>query len=277
MQHNTLTLNRDGHDYHVDFWKPESTKAVLVLIHGHSEYSKRYQHVAEYLNQENIAVIAPDLFGHGKSAGKRGHVPSYDVYLDSVEEAIAFAKKEFPDLTPFVYGHSMGGNIVASLAMKRHPDVKGVILSAPWLRLAFEPSKFQLWLANTVKGILPSLTQPAKLDANGLSRDADVVKAYQDDPMVHGMISPTAFLGLTEHGEWLIHNNKDWSYPLLHFHGTDDPVTSMPASKEFFDNIDAEGKDLTFKAWEGYRHEAHNDVGKEEVLAHIASWINSRS
>lgn len=276
MQHTTLNLKRDGHEYFTQIWKPSQVKAVVLIVHGQSDHSSRYLHVADHFTQEGIGVVSFDLYGHGKSVGKRGHVPSFEVFLDSVDEALSYTRKEFPGMVPFLYGHSMGGTIAASMVLRRHPDLKGVILSAPWLRLAFEPSKFQLWLANTVKGILPSLTQPAKLDSNGLSRDTAVAKAYDDDPLVHGMISPTEFLSAVEQGEWLIANSQDWSYPLLHFHGTADPVTSIEASKEFFNNISQEGKDLTFKEWEDFRHECHNELGKEEVLTFVANWIKER-
>ena len=62
--------------------------------------------------------FAVDLRGHGQSEGKRGHTPSHDMLLDDVEELLMHARAEYNDIPLFLYGHSLGGNIVTNYVLK---------------------------------------------------------------------------------------------------------------------------------------------------------------
>ena len=59
-------------ELHLHQWKIDSPKAIMLIIHGMAEHGARYDHFAKYLNRLSISVLAPDLRGHGKTAG-RGH------------------------------------------------------------------------------------------------------------------------------------------------------------------------------------------------------------
>jgi len=63
--------------------------------------------------------------------------------------------------------------------------------------------------------------------------------------------------------------------PLLIIHGTLDKATVPAGSQFFYDN--AGSKDKTLKLYEGHFHDLLNDVGKEQVLADIVSWIDARN
>lgn len=51
--------------------------------------------------------------------------------------------------------------------------------------------------------------------------------------------------------------------PLLIYHGSEDKVTWHDASKQLVEDIAA--TDKTFKSYEGYFHEPHNEVGAFSV------------
>ncbi len=255
-------------------WVPNSgVRTVMVLIHGHGEHSGRYEHVANYLSENGIAVIAYDHFGHGKSEFKKGHVPSYEAVLDSIAEVLDRAQREFVGLPVFLYGHSLGGNFVANYALRRSPDIRGVILSAPWLRLSSEPSSTDVMLAKVMIKLFPAYTQSTKLDATGISRDAAEVKRYVDDPLVHDRISPVLFLSSFAAGLWALDHAAEFAYPLLLMHGTKDRITSHEASVEFCSRVNG---DVTFCSWEGLFHEMHNEPEQKEVLAMMRDWMLER-
>ena len=66
-------------------WTPDSEiKAVLALVHGFGEHSRRYQNVARILNRERYALIGLDLRGHGRTGGPRGHL-SYEEASNDVD------------------------------------------------------------------------------------------------------------------------------------------------------------------------------------------------
>ena len=51
-------------------------------------------------------------------------------------------------------------------------------------------------------------------------------------------------------------------------------MTQASGSPLFFDNVGS--KDKTLKLYDGHYHDLLNDQGKEQVLADIAAWIDSR-
>ena len=71
MNHQTFQFNYHNTDFFGQYWQPETTKAVIVIVHGMGEHSGRYQHVAEFFTTHDCGVIAFDHFGHGKTSGKR--------------------------------------------------------------------------------------------------------------------------------------------------------------------------------------------------------------
>lgn len=242
------------------------------MVHGHGEHVMRYAHVAEFMNQAGIAAMGHDLYGHGQTHFKKGHIPSYEAVLDSIDALLEEARRAYPGIPVFLLGHSMGGNFVASYLLKRSPDIAGAVITSPWFRLAFAPKKVDLFLAKVMMKIYPSFTQGSKLDASGLSHDSEVVKAYQDDPLVHDLLSPVLFTTVTQAGEYAMANAANLHVPTLLLHGSDDPVTSHKASEEFAQKA---GSIVSWKSWEGMFHELHNETNKEEVLAHIVDWMKA--
>ena len=119
-------------------WEPAGEpRAVVCLVHGLGEHSGRYAHVAAALNDAGYAVLACDKRGHGRSGGKRGHTPSYEALMTDIDLLLAQAEQRFPGKPRFLYGHSLGGNEVLNYALRRKPDLAGVVATSPGLRTAF--------------------------------------------------------------------------------------------------------------------------------------------
>jgi alpha-beta hydrolase superfamily lysophospholipase len=266
--------NKQGIKFYVRGWEPrEKPKAVVALVHGHGEHVGRYTHVAEAFTKAGYALTGFDLRGHGKSGGPRGNTSSYDALMDDIADFLALVAKRYPKLPVFLYGHSLGGNLVLNFTLRRKPKVVGAIVTAPWLRLAFDPPAVQVTLARVMDKIAPGFTQNSKLDTGRLSRDAQIVKAYNDDPLVHDKISARLYVGMYDSGLWALEHAGEFPIPLLLMHGTADRLTSAQASHEFAEHG---GKKVTWRAWEGWYHEIHNEPDKAEALKVMTAWMNAR-
>ncbi len=265
--------SRDGIELVSLGWKPASPKAVVVLIHGHGEHINRYQHVAEALTNAGYAMQAFDLRGHGRSAGNRGHTPSYEHLMNDITDFISDAQKRYPGLPVFLYGHSMGGNQVINYALKTPGILKGVIATGPWLKLAFDPPAAQVMVAKLLNGIAPSFSLASGLSQSALSRDLEVVKKYASDPLVHDKISVRLYTSMYGNGLWALEHAADLKIPMLLMHGSADGLTSAAASEEFAKKA---GKLVTLRIWEGFYHEIHNEPEKFEVLQTIVIWLDQQ-
>jgi len=254
------------------YFKPESIRAVIVLIHGMGEHFGRYKdHVIPHFYKNSIAVIAYDQFGHGKTEGKQGHNPGFEEVLDCVNIVIDKSKEVFGNKPTFLYGHSMGGNVVINYVLRREHQLNGVIATSPFLKLAFEPPAWKLKIAKVLLKIAPSLTMGNELDVTAISRDKKEVDKYNNDPLVHDKVSPNYSIVFIETGQWAIENANKLKTPMLLMHGTGDKLTNYKASKEFAKNA---GSKVILKLYDGGYHELHNDIIKNEVLNEMISWLN---
>ncbi len=273
MQHEEFSWKAaDSQMTYAQLWAPDvAPKAVVCLVHGMGEHSGRYAHLAEFLSGNQVALLAHDHRGHGKSDGKRGHCSSYQMLLGSVGDLLGKAEALYPGTPIFLYGHSMGGNVVLNYLIRKNPSVRAGIATGPWLKLAFDPPKIEVFMGQLVGKILPSFTQSTKLDASAISRIPEEVKKYTSDPMVHDRISIVMFLGCFEAGLWALENAARLEKPVLLMHGTEDKLTSEPASAEFAQRA---GANVKYVPWQGCYHEIHNEPERPQVFQTILDWIN---
>jgi len=255
---------------HGQYYSPKTTRAVIILVHGLGEHSRRYEReVVPALLNNSMAVISYDQFGHGQSKGKRGHHPGFSFLLDSIDQMIDKASELFYGKPVFLYGHSMGGNIVINYSLRRRSILKGLIVTSPFLRIAFEPPQWKMTFARIIDKIMPSLTMSSDLDVNSISRDEDEIAAYQLDPLVHDRVSTGYSLEIMKNGEWAIEHANDLKLPMLLLHGTKDKLTSSVASEEFANKSEK----VKLILFENAYHELHHDLDKDKVLEKIISWI----
>ena len=264
----------DGLRLYAQGWQPETEpKGVVCLVHGLGEHSGRYRHLAAFLNQADYALLAFDLRGHGKSEGQRGHAPGYEALLDDIAHLLAEAAERYPDRPRFLYGHSLGGNLVINYALRRRPQLAGVIATGPLLRTAFEPPAWKIPLGKIMRGLWPALSMSNEIDRQDLSRDPAVVRAYNDDPLVHDRVTARLGIDMLEAGLWALEHAAELSLPLLLMHGGADRLTSAQASREFAAQA---GTRCTLKIWDGFYHEIHNEPEQGEVFEYLLEWLNGK-
>lgn len=250
----------------------ENIKAVIILVHGIGEHIERYNYWADLFNKEGIAFTGLDLPGHGRSDGRRGDIKSYTLLDEMLDILIKNCNQTFPAVPVFLYGHSLGGGIVLNYLLRKNPEIKGAIVTGPFLRLAFEPPKIKLILAAVMKNLLPGLIQPSGLNSNHLSHDKNIVDKYNNDPLVHRKISVSLFYGAITAASYSLSHASELKVPTLILHGDDDLLISLSGSKEFASKTSV----AELKIWEGGYHELHNEPFKNDVFNFILNWINKK-
>jgi acylglycerol lipase len=264
----------DGLQLYAQGWQPDTeSKGVACLVHGLGEHSGRYAHLAAFLNQAGYALLAFDLRGHGKSQGPRGHTPSCEALLDDIAHFLAEAAARYPDRPRFLYGHSLGGTLVINCALRRRPNLAGVIATGPFLRAAFEPPAWKMNLARIMYSLWPTLALSNELDRQALSRDPEVVRAYNDDPLVHDRLTPRLTMDMLQSGLWALEHAAEFPLPLLLMHGGADRLCSAQASREFAAQA---GDGCTLKIWDGFSHEIHNEPEQGQVFAYLLEWLSGK-
>ncbi|RMG98580.1 MAG: alpha/beta hydrolase [Chloroflexi bacterium] len=255
------------------YWLPDTPpKATLIIIHGFGEHSGRYMNIVNYLVPKGYAIYSFDHRGHGRSPGQRGHINHISEFRNDVHAFVQLIRQQTPDLPLFLYGHSMGGLIVLDYGL-HHPDgLSGVISSAPAIgELGVHP--ILLTIGRIMSRILPRFSLNANLDATAISRNEKVVRAYQEDPLVHGRASARLSTELQDAATWIQAHATEWRLPLLILHGTADRLTAPEGSQRFFENVTWPDKQRI--VYEGGYHESHNDIHYERVLADLSNWLEA--
>jgi alpha-beta hydrolase superfamily lysophospholipase len=194
-----------------------------------------------------------------------------EAYLDDIALLLKQTKLLYPETPVYLYGHSMGGNFVLNYLLRRKPAIAGLIATSPWIQTVVAPPKLKVWTGRLMKRILPKLTLPAGVDSKVLSQDPAVVKAYNDDPLVHGNLSAAAGIDMIDAADWLNEYQGEVTIPTLLIHGGEDKLISPQATAAFSKRV--KGK-ITHKEFAGLYHETHNEPSKEEVFQTILNWMN---
>ncbi|MGD1805494.1 alpha/beta fold hydrolase [Dapis sp. BLCC M126] len=102
-----------------------SNAPVVLCIHGLLEQGLAWQEVALPLAAKGYQVVAPDLFGHGRSSHLE-MVTSYNslTFLAQIDRVI----EELSDKPFLLVGHSMGAMLAAAIASVRQEKIKRLIL-----------------------------------------------------------------------------------------------------------------------------------------------------
>jgi len=247
----------------------ENTRAVVVMVHGLGEHIQRYMSMADVFKESGIGFIGVDLPGHGRSPGRRGHIKNYAVTGEMIDILLNSSRRTFPGIPLYIYGHSLGGGIVLGYILKNNPRISGAIVTSPWLRLSFEPSKSKILLASVVRYILPGLVQPSGLVVEHISHDNEVTERYKADPLIHDRISVSLFQSAMNEAHWVLKHASETKLPILMLHGSDDMITSPEGSREFA----SKNSKTELKIFEGGYHELHNEPFRKEVFDYVVEWI----
>lgn len=268
MDHTTLT-SRDGTRLAVRRWTGSGdVRAEVVLCHGLAEHMGRYTHVAERLVREGYAVTGFELRGHGHSAGKRGFVRRWSDYTDDLWAVVAEVGKPC-----FIVAHSMGG-LVATDALRAPPcEVLGLVLSDPLLGVLVKAPPVKVFAGRLLSRILPGLPLGNELDTKLLTHDAEIVRAYDEDPLVFKTITPRWFTEMTAAIERVHGHAPSYRLPMLMLVGEQDKICSPEANYRFSEAYG--GADKKLVRYPGLYHEIFNELQREQVFLDLIAWLNA--
>jgi alpha-beta hydrolase superfamily lysophospholipase len=254
-------------------WQPAGNpRAIVAMVPGFNSHSGYFKWVGDQFAANGLAAYAVDLRGRGKSEGERFFVENIGDYVSDVDLMVQTAKSRQPDLPVFLLGHSAGGVVSCVYTLEHQDELAGLICED----FAFQVPAPDIALA-ALKGLshLAPHAHLFKLKNEDFSRDPEVVRAMNNDPLIENENQP-----LQTVAEFVRADNRlKREFPLIKLpvfilHGTADKVTKFEGSQFFYDTVGS--KDRTLGLYEGHFHDLLNDVGKERVLGDIQEWLDAR-
>jgi alpha-beta hydrolase superfamily lysophospholipase len=249
-------------------------KANIVIAHGLGEHSGRYEKLAQSLNNDGYAVASVDLPGHGKSAGRRGHIEDFVDYHAPLLALTLALKREQPQCPVFILGHSLGGLIVGHMMLDHQELYSGIVLTGSAIQNPQQPPDWQITLTRLIARIAPTLGL-ITLDIKGLCRDQQVVESYLQDPLVsRSKLSASFIAAMFVAVSETVEKAADITRPVLILHGGDDTITDPAGSKLLYDRVSS--VDKTHKVYPGFYHEIFNEPDASQVVDDVLQWLNAR-
>ncbi len=272
------SLQTDDHlPLHLRQWEAGPTaRGSVLLVHGLGEHVGRYAAVADALNHAGWTVWGYDHRGHGASGGARGVLAADDSLLRDLARVIDALRAREPGALVLL-GHSMGGAVAARFVaegLQAQPaswwrPVDALALSSPALDIGLNPG--QRLLLAVLGRLAPDLALGNGLDPAWVSRDAAVVRAYRDDPLVHDRITPRLVRFMADAGAFVRARAAHWPVPtLLQWAGADRCV--RPAGSAAFAAA-APASVVQHRTYPTLAHEIFNEPEREQVLAELTHWL----
>ncbi len=266
-------IGKGGTEIFFQNWNVENPRCILVIAHGVGEHSGRYSNIINELKGSSVSIYALDHRGHGRSGGKLGHVESFMDYVYDLKIFIDLIKEDINENRLILLGHSMGGVIACKYTLTYSEDIDGLILSSPGFVPAMKVPRWKSKLAGVLSRYAPSFSMPTGLDVTGLSHDPVVVDEYENDRMVHGMVSARWYTEMMKTSEECLNRAMELRLPLLVFHGDEDRIVDYRGSEKLFNNASSMKKELHIL--KSFYHETMNDTDKKIILQTVVRWIDS--
>jgi len=273
---------RDGLALHLREWSVAEPLGTVLVVHGLGEHIGRYAHVAAALNAAGWRVVGYDQRGHGASEGARGVIRHGDDPCTDLAQVIDAVRDDVPGPL-LLLGHSLGGLVVArfvaeglvraALRASWAREVDGLVLSSP----ALDPglNGLQKLLLAVMGGLAPELGVNNGLKPAWISRDAQVVAAYQADPLVHDRVAARLVRFIVDGGAFVREQASRWTVPtLLMWAGSDRCVA--PAGSAAFAEAAPTGV-VTARLFAPLFHEIFNEPEQREVFAVLGQWLARRA
>ncbi|ANB58376.1 phospholipase ytpA [Anoxybacillus sp. B7M1] len=255
-------------------WEAEQAKAVVVIVHGAAEHHGRYKWLIEMFRLHGFHVVMGDLPGQGTTTRrKRGHIGSFDEYINEVADWIKAAQAF--QLPIFLLGHSMGGLVVIRALQEKRLPVKGAILSSPCLGLVTYPSKGLDLLSKVLNHIAPSMLFDSGLSVEAATRNEEVREMDKNDSLYVTKVSVRWYRELVKAMQIAsrkIHKISD--IPLLLMQGGNDKIVDKVVVKEWFDKLPVSEK--VYKEWNLLYHEIFNEPEREAVFLYAKAFLETQ-
>lgn len=250
----------------------------MYIVHGLNDHSNKYSRVARAWVDAGYVVVAHDFHGHGRSDGFRAYTSSMQHYVDDAIDTISDTDKRLPrritNLPKFLLAHSLGGAVAIHLARDYPTPFRGVMLTAPAVRVYPKPLlKLFAPIIATLAPLLP--VQRLKFDRRRRRKMKGMDDYYpNEDPLVvRSPVRARVGYEVLKSCERIMSEADRFRVPVFVAHSREDRVTNAKGTVEFHDRIAS--RDKTVRLYDGSVHDLLAEK-RDMVMADMVAWASTR-
>ncbi len=252
-------------------WEPTgAARAAVLLLHGISEHSGRYEHVGDRLADAGFDVIGIDHRGYGQSGGTRAYLDNWNDFLDDVEDQLAEVRRL--GLPTVMLGHSMGGLMTVSYCLDGRPLPDLAVLSGPALGVELDPRREMMRrVGRFVRRLSPTYEFREPFDPTIYASDVSVGEKFRDDPLRADFVTVSIAMELFDAIDVANARLDSLTVPTLCLHGAEDKLVPAESSAPL-ERIDVADRIV----YDGLGHEIFNEPTGLDIVDETIRWIDAR-
>ena len=266
----------DGTRMFMALWRPDDNKprALVIALHGMGGHAGDMQNIGEYLSEKGIAVFAPDLRGFGHYSGTKGHVMSFEEYIEDLQNLVMQVKDTYLNKITYLFGFSLGGLNVIRYVNRYPRTVDGLLLQCPAVS-----QSLGIGAGTRISGSILSVLNVKRYFSSEMtfsdgSRNPEHVERLEKDPLRFTAVTPRFGTEVLKASKDAFRSAPNIVMPVFLQQAGADKLVIPEKSKEFFENLSS--ADKTWKLYEGLYHELHEEPEKEQVLQDMYEWMDTR-
>jgi len=248
---------------------------VVVFIHGIASHGGWFAETAADLDQQGVAVYAPDRRGSGRSGGLRGHLDRYERALDDLDVMVRLVRSEHPGTPVFLAASSWAAKLAVVYAARRPAPLAGLLLLGPGLvsRVNLSPGRRVRVIAGHL--VTPTARLPIPLTPELYTANPPYLDFIRADPLRLLEATTRFFWETARLDRQRRRASARLRVPLLVLQGQDDKMMDVPGTRRWFQRLDVEDK--TYRAYPGAGHTLDFEPDRTRYLADMLTWLSARS
>jgi alpha-beta hydrolase superfamily lysophospholipase len=265
---------RDGVAIPYREWFQPGARAVMLYLHGQGDHSGPFTAMGDRLHELGLNLYAHDHRGFGLSLAPRGHIRSYDQYVDDTMQVLEHARRSNPGLPVFLMGLSMGGHLALRAACRAGRAIAGAVALSPGFKLRTAPPWSQVFKTVFYALVLPNRYLPGAPAPLVTTRNqVHLARAREDE---HWVTSFTGrfFVEAVRSIRRARRELRRLQVPVLIMQAGEDYVICPDESRRFFDLIPNQDKE--FRLMDGLCHNLVVEPEMPQIAGNIADWILHR-
>jgi alpha-beta hydrolase superfamily lysophospholipase len=282
------TVSRSDHTFtdaqgvtiHYYVWTAANPKGIVQITHGLGEHALRYERLARELVAAGYSVYADDHRGHGATGleqydgdasrlGKLGP-GGMRATIDGIRHFTSLIRTENPDLPLAAIGQSWGSLMLQKIVDGNANDFDAVVLAGTAYRTFRHMNSGDLNKRHKHLGTTGN---------EWLSRDPAIAQAFSDDKLTFYADAKKLF-GILDGLRLIGRPSKrvERDVPVLIMIGSEDPLGGEKSIAKLAAAYVTRSRltDVQAIVYPDARHEVFNETNRNEVVADLISWLDSR-
>lgn len=239
-------------------------KQVILMHRGH-EHSGRLKDVALGFVNSGYQVFAWDARGNGRSGGIKDHAKSVTELERDLDDFVRLVVKKSAIAleNTIIVASSIGATLAAAWVHDYAPNIRGMILATPALRIRlYLPFALPMLKAARKLNLMPRVSSYVK--AQVLTHDKAAQAEYQTDPLISSSISSDLLIDTHATGKRLLDDAGAITTPTFILCAGKDYVVDKQAERDFYEGIRAPNK--YWKLYPDSFHAIFHETNKAEVI-----------